>query len=90
MRVVNIDAKSHLAKTPENFLQEARRAKKKIYLEACLQKCRYFSSFIASVNRLLGVEATATLKKIASCLTKIGGNPIHSRADTSRKLSPSL
>ena len=42
--------------------------KKKMYLEACLQQCRHFYPFVASVDRLLGVEATATLKRIASCL----------------------
>ena len=36
MRVVNTDAKYHLAKTPEKCLQEAERAKKKMYLEDCL------------------------------------------------------
>ena len=70
MRVVNIDAKSHLAKTPEKFLQEARRAKKKIYLEACLHHCRHLSTFVASIGGLLGVEATDTLKRIAIRLAK--------------------
>ena len=28
-----------------------------MYLEACLQQCRNFSPFVASVDRLLGVEA---------------------------------
>ena len=39
-----------------------------MYLEACLQQRRHFSSFGASVDGLLGVEATATLKRIASHL----------------------
>ena len=39
-----------------------------MYLEACLQQRRYFSPFVASVGRLLGVEATATLKRLSSCL----------------------
>ena len=39
-----------------------------MYLEACLQKRRNFSTFFASVDGLLGVEATATLKRIASRL----------------------
>ena len=38
MRIVNIDGKSHLAKTPEKCLKEAEWAKKKIYLEASLQQ----------------------------------------------------
>ena len=37
MRVVNTDAKSHLAKTLEKCLQEAEREKKMMYLEAYLQ-----------------------------------------------------
>ena len=39
-----------------------------MYLEACLQQCRHFSPFVASVDGMLGVEATATLKRIASRL----------------------
>ena len=69
IHVVNIDSNIHLVKTPEKCQQEAEPAKKKIYLEACLQKCRHFSPFIASVNWLLGVEAMDTLKSISSCLT---------------------
>ena len=69
MHVVNIDAKSHSEKTLEKFLQEAERANKKVYLEACLQKRRHFSHFVASVDGLLVVDATSTLKGIASHLT---------------------
>ena len=36
MCVVNTDAKSHSAKTPEKRLREEERAKNKVYLEACL------------------------------------------------------
>ena len=39
-----------------------------MYLEACLQQRRHFSPFFALVERLLGVEATATLKMLASRL----------------------
>ena len=49
-------------------LHKLERGEKKIYMEACLQKLRHFSSFVASVDRLLWVEATATLKSIASRL----------------------
>ena len=69
MRVVNTDAKSYWGKSPEKCLEEAEKSKKKMYLERCLQQCRNFSPFVASVDGLLGVEATATLKRIASCLT---------------------
>ena len=39
-----------------------------MYLEAFLQQRRHFSPFVASVDGLLGVEATATIKRIASRL----------------------
>ena len=38
MRVMNTNANSRLAKTPEKCMQEAERVKKKMYLEACLQQ----------------------------------------------------
>ena len=68
MRVVNTDALSYVRKSPEKCLHEAERGKKKMYLEAFLQQCRHFSPFVASVDGILGVEATDTLKRIASRL----------------------
>ena len=68
MCVVNTDTKSHSGKTPEKCLQEADRGKKTMYLEACVQKSRHFSPFFSSVDGMLGMEATETLKRIASCL----------------------
>ena len=44
--------------------------KKKTYLEAYLQQRRYLSTFVESIDGLLGVEATTTLKMIASGLAK--------------------
>ena len=68
MRFVNTDALSYVRKTPEKCLHEAKRGKKKMYLEACLQQRRHFSPFVASVDGLLGVEATANLKRLSSRL----------------------
>ena len=68
MSVVNTDDPTNQKKDPEKCLHEAEQGKKKIYLEACLQKRRHFSPFFASVDNLLGEEATATLKRISSCL----------------------
>ena len=39
-----------------------------MYLEACLQQRRHFSPFFASVDGLLWVETTETLKRLASRL----------------------
>ena len=68
MRVVNTDTLSYLKKAPEKCLHEAEKWKKKMYMKACLQQRQHFSPFVASVDRLLGMEATATLKRIASRL----------------------
>ena len=68
MRVVNTDANFHSAKTRGKCLQEAERAKKKMYLEACLQQFQHSLPFFSSVNELLGVEEMYTLKRIASRL----------------------
>ena len=68
MRVVNTDAKSHSAKNPEKFFQEAGRGKKRMNPEACLQQRQNLSPFFALLDGLLGMEATATLKWLASCL----------------------
>ena len=68
MRVVSTDALTYQSKAPEKCLHEAEKGKKKMYLEACLQQRRHFYPFVDSVDGLLGVEATATLKRISSCL----------------------
>ena len=65
INVVNTDAKSYPTKTLYWCLQDAVKAKKKMYLEACLQKSLHFSPFVASVDGLLDVEAEATLKMIS-------------------------
>ena len=65
MCVVNTDAPTYQKKEPEKCLHEAEKGKKKMYQEACLQQRRNFSPFVASVDGLLGVEATATLKRTA-------------------------
>ena len=68
MCVVNTDALTHRTKDTEKCLHKAERGKKKMYLEACLKKRRKPPPFVASVDGLLGVEATATSKRLSSCL----------------------
>ena len=65
MRVMNNDAKSHMAKAPEKCLQEAERGKKRMYLEACLQQRRHFSPFVASVDGLLGGGGDDNLEEVS-------------------------
>ena len=70
MRVVNTDAVSYQSKTPENCLDTTECKKKRKYLNACLNERRHFTPFVASLDGLLGVEAEATLKRVASRLTQ--------------------
>ena len=69
MSVVNTDALTYQLKAPEKCLHQAEKGNKNMYLEACLQQCRHFSPFVASLDGLLAVEAMATLKRIASRLS---------------------
>ena len=64
MLVVNTDVKYYVKKTPERCIHEAKKAKKKNLLEACLQQCHQFFPFIVSVNGLLVVDAEDTLKRV--------------------------
>ena len=68
MRVVNTDAQSHNTINPKRCLQEIERRKKRMYLEACLHQRRHLSPFVASADGMLGVEATANLKRLCICL----------------------
>ena len=70
MRFVNTYARSHSENPLEKCLQEAKRAKKLMYLEACLQQRRHFSPFVSSFDVLMGVQETYTLKMISICLAK--------------------
>ena len=79
MRIVNTNAKSYWEKSLENCMDEAEKSKKKMYLEACLRQRRHFSPFVASVDGLIGVEATATLKRIASRLSSKWKQPYSKR-----------
>ena len=70
MRVVNTDAVSYQSKTPEKCLDTTDCKKKRKYRNACLNERRHFTPFVASLDGLLGVEAEATLKRVASRLTQ--------------------
>ena len=68
MRVVNTDATSYQSQNPEKCLETAEKANKKKYPDACLKQHLHFTPFLISVDILLGFEAEATMKLIASHL----------------------
>ena len=70
MRVVNTDTLSHHHKFPEKCLQTSDKEKKWKYLKACLWQRRQLSPYVVSVDCLIGMEAKATLKRIAIRLAK--------------------
>ena len=68
MRVVNTDALSWKSKTPKKCLETAGWENKKKYLHTCFNERRHFTTFVASVDGLIVVEAEVTLKHITSRL----------------------
>ena len=84
MRVVNTNAQLHRMKDPERCLHEAERGKKRIHMEACLQQHRNFSTFVALMDGLLGVEATETMKRLASRLATKWNQYYSKTCNTSR------
>ena len=66
MRVVITNAISYQSKTPEKFLETVELENNQKKLAAFLNERQHLTPFIASVGGLLGVEAEATLKRIAS------------------------
>ena len=74
MRVVSTNALTHRKKDPGKCLHEAETGENQMYLEACLQQSWHFSPFVASLDRLMGVETTANLKRIASSLANDATN----------------
>ena len=70
IRVLNTYTVSYQYQIPKKFLEIAEREKKKEYLHACLNKRRNLTPFVALVDSLIGVEAEAILKRIASSLAQ--------------------
>jgi hypothetical protein len=62
--IANIDSGSYLSSTPEEVLYQQEKEKK--YLQACLDQRRKFTPFVSSTDGLMGREATALVKRLAS------------------------
>ena len=68
MHVVNTYTISYQPQTPEKCLETSEQGKNNKYLHACLNKRHKFTPFITSVDGLIGVDAEATPKILASRL----------------------
>ena len=68
MHVVNTDALTHRTKDPKKYLHEAKRGNRRYIWRLASSSVGTSPPFVASVYGLLGVDATATLKRLASRL----------------------
>ena len=68
IKIVNTDSKTHINRTPEAVLKSSEASKKRKHLRHCLLQRRDFTPFVASTDGLLGKEATALIKRLASLL----------------------
>ena len=67
--LVNIDAGSYLRMTPEKALAKAKKEKKDLYLQACLECRRTFTPMVYSADGISGSEALAAQKRLASLIS---------------------
>ena len=67
--IVNLDAGSYLHMTPEKALAKSEKEHKGLYLQACLERRRNFTPMVYSVGGILGAEALATQKRLATLLS---------------------
>ena len=64
IRIVNLDAGSYLRMTPEKALKKAEKEKKDLYLQACLERRRNFTTMVYSADGIPGAEALAAQKRL--------------------------
>ena len=70
VQIVNTDSMAHQNRTSEAVLKTAERSKKKKHLAHCQQQRRHFTPFVVSTDGLLGDEANALVKRLATVLSQ--------------------
>ena len=68
IRIVNLNAGSYLGMTPEEALAKAKKEKKDLYLQACLERRNTFTPMVYSADGIPGAEALAAQKRLATLL----------------------
>jgi len=69
IRVTDTDAASYRTTDPKTVLKRHEREKKSKYNDLCLARHRHFTPLVFSVDGMLGVEAIAATKRLASLLS---------------------
>jgi hypothetical protein len=77
-RVVNLDAPSYVNKPSHDVILTAEKDKKRQYLQPCLDQQRQFFPFVVSTDGVLGAEAKAILKQLATKLAHKWSRPYSS------------
>ena len=66
--MTNLDSPSSVCKDPSKALAQHERAKKRKYLQRCLNSRCHFTPFVVSVDGLVGTEAKKLLQNLANRL----------------------
>ena len=69
IRIVNLDTRSYLCMTPENYFAKAEKENKDLYLQACLERRRTFTPIFYPADGIPGLEALAAQKILAALLS---------------------
>ena len=69
VRITNTESGSYRGRDPGNILSSQEAEKKKLYLQPCLERRRQFTPLVFSVDGLMGKEASAATKRLASLLS---------------------
>ena len=69
IRIVNLNAGSYLRMTPQKALAKVEMEKKDLYLQACLERKRTFTSMVYSADGIPGVEALSAQKRLVALLS---------------------
>ena len=69
IRIFNLDAGSYLRMTPEKALAKAEKENKGLYLQACLERRRTFTTMVYSADGMPGAEVLAAQKRLAALLS---------------------
>ena len=70
VRICDVNQPPYLTRNPVSVLKSTENAKKKQYLEPCLDQRRLFTPFVVSCDGLLGKGADVFLKRLSMKLAK--------------------
>ena len=73
VRITDTESPSYSGRDPAAILAEHERRKKRKYLRPCLERRRHFTPLVFSANGMMGEEAEAATKRLASLISRKWG-----------------